>query len=78
MLDDRDPAAFESVTRSTSELLDGTIVSGLPTWACICACEWSMGERGTRPRPRFDVDVDTDRDFNEEVEDAWRSTVLVH
>ena len=76
MLDDRDPAAFGSVTRSTSELVDGTTVSGPPTWACICACEWSMGDRGTRPRPRFDADVDTDRDFDEEAEDAW-STVFV-
>ena len=60
MLDDRDPAAFVPVARSTSELLDGTTVSSPPTWACICACEWGMGERATKPRPRFDVDMDTD------------------
>jgi len=66
MLDDRDPAACGFVTRSAREVLDGTSVSGPPTWACICACECGVEERGTKPRPLLDVEVH-----------AWRSMVFV-
>ena len=74
MLDDRDPVACGFVTRSAREVLDGTTVSGPPTWACICACE-CVEERGTKPRPLFDVDVDADRELDEV--DGWRSMVFV-
>jgi len=75
MLDDRDPAACGFVTRSAREVLDGTTVSGPPTWACICACECGVEERGTKPRPLLDVDVDAERELDEV--DAWRSMLFV-
>ena len=53
------------MTRSTREVLDGKTVSGPPTWACICACECGVEERGTKPRLLFDVDVDTECELDE-------------
>jgi hypothetical protein len=74
-LDDRDPRACGFVTKSTRDVSDGTTVSGPPTWACICMCEWGVEERGTKPRPLLDVDMDAERELDEV--DVWRSMVFV-
>jgi len=60
------------VARSARE---GATVSGLPTWACIWACECGVEERGTKPRPLLDVDVDAERELDEV--DGWWSVVFV-
>jgi len=53
----------------------GTTVSGLPTWACIWACECGVEERSTKPRPLLGVDVDAERKLDEV--HGWRSMVFV-